>query len=364
MTHPRLRFALLTAAFCAVVLALTACGGGGDDHSASADPGALLKDTFGADHPIRSGRLDANLDASVKGVAALSTPLNLHLSGPFQTNGGGKLPDFALDLDLQGGQNPVTVGAIFAQGGGWLTIEGHAFDLGSDVYNTFKTGYEKARADAAKQDKDTSQPTLSALGVQPIRWLEDPKNEGTEDIGGTQTIHITAGVAVPKLLDDISTLLGKARSVTSAGGAATGTQIPTSLSAAQRASIAKQIKRATVDVWTGEKDHGLRKVSVNVQLTTGHVIFQVTFAQLNQRQTIRKPAGAQPISQLRGALQQLGLVGSGSTTTPQSTATTPSAPSTSSGTSSSDPQAKYARCITDAGDDLAKVQDCAQYLSK
>lgn len=380
LASPRLffrRFAVLVL-LAVLVMGVAACGGSDDKSSgAGADAKALLKDTFGANHPIRSGRLDANLDVDLKGLAQVTEPLNLHLNGPFQGNGGKTLPDFALGLDLQGGEKPITVGAVFAGGGGYLTIEGQAFDLGAELYKTFKTGYEKAKASASSKSADGDQSSLSALGISPLRWLQDPKNVGTEDIAGTQTVHIASGVNVAKLLEDISTLLGKAKDVTSAGGAATGTAVPTSLTAQQRDTITKSIKSAKVDVWTGAKDHTLRKVAVNVQvdvpealrakagnLQTGHVIFQVTIAQLNQAQKIVKPAGVRPISELRSALTQTGLLGtsgSASTTTPDTTAT-PGA--TTTPPPATGPQAEYTQCITDAGEDLAKVQDCAQYLNK
>jgi len=356
-----------------------ACGGS-DDKSSGADVGAptLLKDTFGPGHPIRSGRLDANLDVDLKGLARITQPLSLHLNGPFQSNGGKTLPDFALGLDLQGAEKPITLGAVFAGGGGYLTIEGQAFDLGADLYKTFKTGYEKAKA--SSKGTDDNQTSLSALGISPLRWLQDPKNAGTEDIAGTQTVHLTSGVNVAKLLEDVNTLLGKAKDVTSAGSAATGTAVPTALSAEQRDLIAKSITSAKVDVWTGAKDHTLRKVAVNVQvdvpqelrakagnLQTGHVIFQVTIAQLNQAQKIVKPANVRPIAELRSALSELGLLGDGgsaSTTAPDTTTTpgTTTAPATPP--AASGPQADYTQCITNAGEDLAKVQDCAQYLNK
>ncbi len=361
-----------------LTMGVAACGGSDDKSSgADADATTLLKDTFGADHPIRSGRLDANLDVDLKGLARITEPLSLHLNGPFQSNGGKTLPDFALGLDLQGGEKPITVGAVFAGGGGYLTIEGQAFDLGANLYKTFKTGYEKAKASASSKGAGDNQASLSALGISPLRWLQDPKNVGTEDIAGTQTVHLASGVNVAKLLEDISTLLGKAKGVTSAGSAATGTTVPTSLTAQQRDTITKSIKSAKVDVWTGAKDHTLRKVAVNVQvdvpealrakagnLRTGHVIFQVTIAQLNQDQKIVKPADVRPISELRSALSDLGLLGAASSTTPGTTTTpgattTPATPPATSGA-----QSDYTQCITNAGEDLAKVQDCAQYLDK
>lgn len=366
-----------------IALTVSACGGGGDSSSGGSggDAAALMKDTFGSGHPIHSGRVDATLDVDMKGWSVLSTPLNLDLDGPFQGNGGTKLPDFALDVDF-GGTQPVTVGAVFAQGGGYLSIEGQAFDVGKSTYEAFRKGYENAKKDSAAKKGDTT--SFSALGVQPIRWLKDPKKVGEEDVAGTPSVHLASGVDVPKLLTDLSTLLGKAKSVTSAGGAATGTNVPTQLSAQQRELIAQSVKAAKVDVWTGTKDHTMRKVAVDIRvdvpddledqangLTTGHIAFTLSLAQLNQPQKVAKPAGARPISQLRAVLQQSGLLGSGSSsssTAPSTTATTP-APDTGTTTSSSsaaptDPQSKYQQCLADAGNDLAKVQDCAQYLNK
>jgi hypothetical protein len=104
-------------------------------------------------------------------------------------------------------------------------------------------------------------------------------------------------------------------------------------------------------------------------LQTGLLFFQITIAQLNQAQKVVKPADVRPIAELRSALTDLGLISASSaapasttvpdttaTPTPETTATTPSA--------AADPQADYAQCIADAGEDLAKVQDCAQYLDK
>jgi hypothetical protein len=377
------RFRLLSLLLAVIVLTVSACGGSDDDASsggAGGDAAALIKDTFGAGHPIRSGRLDATLDVDLKGWAVLGTPLDLHLNGPFRSNGGTKLPDFALDVDF-GGTPPVTVGAVFAQGGGYLSIEGQAFDLGKSTYEAFRKGYESAKKDAARKgQKDTS--TLSALGVSPIRWLEDPKKVAEEDVAGASTVHLTSGVDVDKLLTDLSTLLDKAKSVTSAGSAATGTAVPTRLSPRQRELIQKSVRSAKVDVWTGAKDHTLRKVAVDVQvdvpdeledqangLTTGHVRFALSIAQLNQPQKVAKPADARPISELRSALAQSGLAGGDASSSASSGAPSDSNAGADAGAATTqapptDPQSEYQQCLGAAGNDLAKVQDCAQYLNK
>jgi hypothetical protein len=359
----RLRFLAVLLAATLLVAGVAACGSG-DNSAGSGDPTALVKDTFGSSHPIRSGRIDATLNVDLHGLARLNQPLALHLTGPFQSNGGTTLPDFALELDLDSGTRPVTFGAIFAQGGGYVTIEGQAFRLDSKTYNSFKQGWEKAKADAKPSSGGAS--SLSALGIAPLRWLKDPKSEGREDIAGTQTEHVSSTVDVDRFLQDVSTLLGRARNVTQAGGAATGTSVPTQLTPQQRQAIARSIKSATVDVWTGVDDHTLRKVALDVAidvpqelrasaggLRDGHVALQATIAQLNQHQAISKPADARPLSDLRAALGQLAGTTGGSASSGTPSSTTPSA---------ADPQAAYAKCLSDAGQDLAKVQRCADLL--
>jgi hypothetical protein len=365
----RRRTAVLAVSLLVLASAIVAACGGSDSHSS--DASSTIEQTFSGNHPIRSGRVDATLDVDLQGLASLNQPLSLHLSGPFQSNGGKTLPDFALDLDVQSGTRPVTIGATFAQGGGWLTLEGQAFDLGNDITNAFRQGYEKAKSDSAQRSGSTD--TLAALGIHPENWLRNPQTKGSEDIAGQQTQHVTAEVDVAKLLDDVSTLLGRAKSVASAGSTTAGTQVPTQLTPQQRDEIARSVKSATVDVWSGEDDHTLRRFALDLQLAVpqdvqakagglkgGSVKLDVSFAQLNQPQKIAKPTGARPLSDLKTAIEQSGLLGSsgsgsGSSSSPGASSATPS-------TSSSDPQGQYAQCLAAAGEDLAKVQDCARLL--
>jgi hypothetical protein len=355
----------------AAVAGLSACGGGGAS-SAGTDPTALVKETFGAGHPIRSGVLDATLDVELDGLPSFTAPINLHLGGPFQSRPNGSLPDFALDLDLTTGARPITVGTVFTGGAGYLTIEGRAFDLGKDLYAAVREGYAKARSDAS-QGSTGAAGSLKALGIDPLRWLADPQSEGREDIGGTPTEHVTAAVDVDRLLQDVSVLLSRASGVASAGAAAAGALVPASLSADQRRRIADSVSSATMDVWTGEKDRTLRKLLLDVRidvppnlragaggLKAGRITFSVTIGQLNTDQKIARPAGARPIGELRAALRQLGLLGAGSGAAGGASGTAPSSttpPAPAAG------QADYAQCLADAGEDLAKVQNCAALLS-
>jgi hypothetical protein len=343
----RFRFAALLALLVASVAGLSACGGSDDT-----DANALLKATFGPDQNIRSGNLSLALALDAKGLKSVSGPVALKLTGPFQTVGKGKLPKLDLSLTLSGSGANFTAGAVTTGDRGWLRLQGTSYLVDDATFQQFKQGYEQA---AAKSGGSSSGPSFRSLGVDPLRWLKDPKVAGTETVGGAETEHITAGVDVGAFLDDVSTLLGKAGRL---GQATAG--VPSKLTDQQRRDIEASVKSATLDVWTGKDDKALRRIRLAIGidvpeavrpraggLTTGTLGFDLTISDLNRPQRIAEPKNARPLSELK----QLIAGGATGATAPQ-TSTTPSA--APSGGSS-----KYLDCIAAAGSDVAKIQQCA-----
>jgi hypothetical protein len=91
-----------------------------------------------------------------------------------------------------------------------------------------------------------------------------------------------------------------------------------SLSPTVITELAKSIKSAHVDVYTGQGDHLLRRLEVSATvsgtpqtqailggLSTADVKLLLEFSDLNKPQTIAAPSNPQPPSQLLPALQQL-----------------------------------------------------------
>jgi hypothetical protein len=360
----------------AVVLALAVIAVGaaacGDDNSASggSDAQSVLKQTFGPGHPIRSGRLDLSLDLRLQGLPKLDGPVVLRLSGPFQSNGSGTLPNFQFTLDADAGGRSFTAGAVSTGKAGYLTFEGTSFDIGPELYDAFKQGYEKA----ATQSKDKNgTPSLGALGIKPLEWLKDAETQGSEEVGGAQTDHVTAQVDVPRFLDDLSRLLEKAQGLNIQGAGA----VPKALTPEQRRDIARSVKSATVDIWSGQDDHTLRKLALDVQLDvpedvrskvaglqSGKIAFQFTIADLNKPQKIAAPANPRPLSQLTQALQQLGI-GAGAAGSGSGSAGSGSGSGSGSGGSAapSGKQQKYLDCLQQSGTDVARIQKCAALLT-
>lgn len=351
------RFAALLVSLVLTATALASCGG---------EPSAqeLLKQTFSGDQQVKSGDLGLSLALDAKGLKSLQGPLSLKLTGPFESQGNGQLPKFDLSLAIQAGGQGFSAGAISTGDKGFLKLQGTNFALTDQLFAQFKKGYQQA---AAQSGKNKSGPTFASLGIDPLKWLTNPKKAGTAKVGGVETYHITAGIDTGRFLDDVSALLGKA------GALGSQANLPSSLTPRQRRDIEASVKDARLQVWTGKDDKALRRLAIAVDLdvpadvrkragglTTGTLTFDLTIGQLNQQQTIAAPASARPLSDLTSILQGQGATGGGGASGGASSGGGGSAGgATGTGTGSAGASSKYLTCLQKAGSDVAAVQQCA-----
>jgi hypothetical protein len=340
-------------------LTLAACGGGGEDAT------KVLNQTFSGGKKVRSGKLDLALTFSGQGVPQLKGPVTVKLNGPFQSSGTGTLPQFDFSLALGGGGQSFAAGAISTGDKGFLKFQGQTYAVPANVFASFKQGYEQAQKQAQQKGKQNT--SLSSLGIDPRDWLKDPKTEDDVDVQGTKTTHVSAGVDVGKLLDDVSKVLQRARGQLGQAG-----QVPTSITPQQRKTIEDAIKDAKFDVYSGKDDHILRRMTVRLSfqvpeksrgqangLKGGDLNFDLTLANLNQQQTIAAPTGARPFSELTAKLRSSlgGLAGGGGTSGGSTGGTAPSG-----GASNANAQ-RYLQCLQQAGGDVSKAQKCAALLN-
>ena len=200
MVRP-VRFVLLLVALALAATVLAACGsssGGGGDAA------AVLKDTFGPNHKVKSGDLAVAFTLDAKGLAQLKGPLALKLTGPFQSTGTGQLPKFDFSLALNASGQSITGGGVSTGDKGFVRFQDKAYAVPDAVFAQFKQGYQQAQQ---QNPKKGNQNTLKALGIDPANWLKDPKTQGDEDVAGTKTIHITSGIDVPKFLHDLDAIV-------------------------------------------------------------------------------------------------------------------------------------------------------------
>lgn len=335
MTSTLRRLLLLFAVLPALAAGLAACGEGSDE-----DPTKVLNETFGTSRPVKSAKLDLDLDIAVRGTGAgaQAGPISLKLSGPFQTRGRASLPAFDFDVRLAAGGRSVDLGAISTGTAGYVVYQGQAYQLSDQAFAQFRAGF---RQTASQRSGQRDRP-LSAFGVDPRRWIRGAETKGTEDIGGTETVHVSARVNVPRMLEDVSKIAERA------GGAAgaQGRQVAQQLSPAQRVQLARSVRSARIDVYSGVDDKSLRRLVVTLDLagrtgsgaTGSRVAFALTLSELNEQQTVSAPKNAKPLSDLTNALQGGGAGGQ------------------------AEGGSAYEQCLARAGGDIAKQQQCAALL--
>jgi hypothetical protein len=361
--------ATLVALACALV---AACG----SSSTSSNPNTLLKQTFSGTHKITSGDLSFKITITPSGSSTLRGPITLDFGGPFQSRGQGKLPqsNFSISLSAQG--RTASLGILSTGTAGYVSLEGQSYQLPQDTFQKLESNFAQVTSTSSSGSGGS---TLSKFGIQPLNWLTKPTIVGNENVGGTATTHIRAGVNVPALVDGISTFLQKAAAL----GVSGTTKFPQGLSPSTKSRIASEIQNPSFDVWTGNDDKTMRRLQIGLTipvsgqissafggLSSASLGLSIQYTNLNQPQTITPPTSLQPYSQFQAKVQSFiqaltaGIAGTQpSTSSGTATTTTPANGSTSPGSSSSAGVRAYSHCIQAAGSDVSKLQQCASLLN-
>lgn len=347
-------------------VALAACGSSGS--GSSGNPNTLLSETFSGTHKVTSGNIDLSLTIDPSGSSTISGPITLSFGGPFQTRGAGKLPESNFTVSASALGRGVSLGIISTGTAGYVTLQGASYQMPQSTFQKLESSFGQL---ASSQSTSSGSSTLSKLGIHPLHWLTHPTIVGTENVGGAQTTHIHAGVSIPALLSDLNTVLQRASSLGVSGTSTLRSGLP----ASDQAKIASAIKNPSVDVWTGTKDHTIRRLTITLTLpVTGTTSSQLggmksadvnltmQYANLNQPQTIVAPTSVHPFSQFQAKVatfvQQLqgaagSLIGGGASG---------GAGSGSGSSGSSSNVQKYSQCVQKAAGDVAKMQKCASLL--
>jgi hypothetical protein len=283
------------------------------------------------------------------GGSTLNGPINITLGGPFQSQGKGKVPKFDIDLAFEGAGQNIKAGATSTGDKGFLSFNGTDYSVPDDVFKQFAQGYSQAQ----QQNKNQGG-TLKELGISPQDWLKDPQVDDSSSVEGTDTVKVTGSIDVPKMVDDINTLLQKAGSL---GIPNTG-QIPSELTDQQKQQVEKAIKKADVTIESGKDDSILRRMAFTVGVEdpagsggSADIDFDLTLSKLGEDQEISEPSNTKPLNDLLsqfGGLGALGGLGGSS--------------SGSGSGASADAAQKYSDCVKAAGTDQSKLQDCASLL--
>jgi hypothetical protein len=348
----------LRAAFSLSVLALVAllagCGGGGKD------PQEALNDAFST--PIESANVTLSMKISAEGVPQLEEPAEVKLSGPFQSNGKEKLPSLDWQASVSGAGQSFSGGLVSTGDNAFVNFQGSDYEVGEDQV-------AQLNQQLGQQTQDKS---LKDFGIDPNNWVTNAEDEGSEEVNGADSQHVSAGVDVEKMLADLNKTVEQA-------GAMSGGAAPQQITPEQIEQIKQVVKEPKIDVWVGSDDDILRRLTVVVDFeipeaqraqfngaSGGKLEFSLDLAEVNEEQTIEAPANPKPLSELQGSLGGLG--GGGSTPTPDPGASGDSGSgSGGSGSGGSGATAedfeKYSKCIEQADpSNTAEIQKCSELL--
>jgi hypothetical protein len=355
----RIRLWVAIAVAVASALLIAACGGGGGNNE---DPHQVLTQTFSNPTPIRSGNFDLDVKIETNGGSNPGT-LEVKLGGRFQSRSAGQFPelDFDVSLRAESGSNTLSgSGGLTVTGDrAFVNIQGTEYAVPQQLYDEFTSTYGQLQSQGGANPQAG---LLQRLNIDLSKWLTDLQNEGTEDVEGQQTIHISGKANVPQVVSDLK------RIAKDAGNAVGNVDV------SQLDQLNNTIQSGDVDVNTGETDKLLRRLGLAFTLkpppgTPGapdslEFHFQLNLADVNKPQTIQAPASSQPLT--AAALQRLGInpailggalrggLGSGGAL-PQSGGST-TAPSTSAAQA-------YEQCLAQARG-VQALQRCAALLGQ
>ena len=303
----RKRFAVLLAAFVALAAILSACGGGGG--GSDEDPQKVIESaTF---EGIESGEMDVSLNISSEG--AKGGEVKAELSGPFQTTGKESLPELALAIKANGEAEGEKVdfegGLTVLNDRAFVAYKGTNYEVDPTTFGFIKSGFEEAEQEGSQESQGAEAPACqkAAESLDLGEFVDNLENEGSEDVDGTGTTKLS-GDLNPKTAIEAVIKLSEEPACSSELAAAG--PLPLDELKEQESELTDAIKNAHITVNIGEDDHIPRKVTADMTIEpkgSGEKVdveFEVTLSKVNEKQTIKAPAGAESIEKL---FEQLGV---------------------------------------------------------
>jgi hypothetical protein len=297
-------FALLTA-FAALAALLSACGGGGGASSDSPQQ-VIEQATF---EGVESGNVD--LTVNVKSTGEHGGNVKAELTGPFQSTGKESLPELALAVKANGevdGENVDFDGGLTVLSDrAYVGFEGKEYEVDPTTFGFVKSGFEEAEQEGEHESKGgeatACQKAATSLNLE--EFVDNLENEGGEEVEGVKTTKLSGDLDPKGAVDAVIKLMETPACSSELEAAG---PFPLDELKNKEGELTGAIKKAHVDVYVGESDHIVRKVDADLTVEPKgsgektEVELGFTLGQVNEKQTIKAPANAEPLEKLFGEL--------------------------------------------------------------
>jgi hypothetical protein len=281
------------AAALVAALVVASCGGGakdsggGGDAASKVDSAALGKRAFGPNAKARSGRIDGEIEITLKGVPRLAEPFSITNSGVFRYRKGAALPDYALDVGVR--DNGVTLTSV--GGRSYVSIGSTGYEVPAAVRRRLVRTSARGRNGLTR--------TLEQFGISIGRWETDKRAGPTARLDGVQTRRVDTGVDVGRVLRDTNILAGLMSSL----GIARAVGLPSEIPPAARRILVRSVRSSKGASWIGVRDGVLRKAGLTIVfaipkakraalggLSSAKVVASLNVTEVGRPQKIARPS--------------------------------------------------------------------------
>jgi hypothetical protein len=303
----RLRFLYVIAAAAALIAmctALAACDGGSAKSGES--PQTVLDEA--TLQGIESGNIE--LSVGVKAPGPEGGNVDVSLSGPFQGEGTGSLPQVDMtakakgnfkgkDIDFEGG-------LVLLPNTAFVNYEGTEYEVDPTTFSFVETTLAQAqREGGAETGSDGVAACQEEFGrLKVADFLENGSNEGSADVDGTSATKISGDLDVSGAIDSVLEVVES--HACRAQLAAAGPLPSKSEVDKAKGEVGTAVKSAHVDVYVGD-DNIVRQISTQLTIEPKNggsgpkrveLDIELKLAEVNEEQTISAPANAKPLSKL------------------------------------------------------------------
>lgn len=295
----RRRTLALLAAFAALAAILSACGGGGS----SEDPQKVIENaTF---EGIESG--EVNFSLNVKSEGEKGGELKVALSGPFQSTGKESLPELAVTAKANGEAEGEKIdfegGVTVLNDRAYIAYDGKNYEVDPTTFGFIKSGFEEAEQEGEKESKggEATACQKAAASLDLGEFIDNLENEGSEEVEGVETTKLSGDLNPKSAVEAVTKLLETPACSSELEAAG---PLPLSELKEQEGELTGAIKKAHIELFVGESDHIPRKVVAEMTIEpkgsgeTSEVELEFTLGKVNEKQTIKAPAGAESIEKL------------------------------------------------------------------
>jgi hypothetical protein len=295
----RARILTLFLALIALASAFAACGGGGSDSPQAVVDEATLQG-------VESG--DVNLSLGIDVTGEKSGHIDVGVSGPFQKESDAELPEFDLTAAAKGsiGGEDINFDGGFTLLSGnkaYLGYEGTEYEVDPTTFGFVKSMLKKQ---GGGQTSEASACTDAVGKLKISDFMENLKEGGSADVGGTSTTKVSGDLNASAALDAVSELIEDpacSEQLKAAGPLPSGSELD-----AAKGMVQDSVKSTHVDLYVGD-DHIVRQITAeatieppagsdNKGVKSVKLDLDLKLTGVNEEQTISAPKTAKPLSDL------------------------------------------------------------------